>query len=99
MENRLLDKYEVAAMIGGISPRTASDLMLTMPCINVSTGEQRKRLRVYQTDLETWLEKRKAPACSASLPAQARTRTAGRKHTRDEGLDENGFILKRHSGR
>lgn len=98
MENRLLDKYEVAAMIGGISPRTASDLMLTMPCINVSTGEQRKRLRVYQTDLETWLEKRKAPA-SRAVPTEARARTAGRKHTRDEGLDENGFILKRHSGR
>lgn len=96
MENRLMDKHEVASFIGGISPRTAGELMRSMPCVNVSSGNERKRLRVYQSDLEKWLESRK----SVQSPSLVRTRkgtTTKNKPLHGEGLDENGFILKRHT--
>lgn len=97
MENPLMDNVAVASFIGGISPRTAAELMRSMPCINVSNGDQRKRLRVYQSDLEKWLESRKA--VRSSFPVRNRQNPAGKKKTRGEGLDENGYVLKRHTAR
>ena len=95
MENPLMDNVAVASFIGGISPRTATGLMRTMPCINVSNGDQRKRLRVYQSDLEKWLESRKF--IRSASPARNHQKPAGKKNPRGEGLDENGFVLKRHT--
>lgn len=92
MENRLMDKHEVASFLGGISPRAAAELMRSMPCVNVGNGEKRPRMRVYLNDLEKWLESRKA----VRSPAARSTKTGG-KNTRGEGLDENGFVLKRKS--
>ena len=90
-----MDNVAVASFIGGISPRTAAGLMRTMPCINVSNGDQRKRLRVYQSDLEKWLESRKSIRFTS--PVRNQKKPAGKKNPRGEGLDENGFVLKRHT--
>ena len=95
MENPLMDNVAVASFIGGISPRTAAGLMRTMPCINVSNGDQRKRLRVYQSDLEKWLETRKS--IRTASPVRESRKPGGKKNPRGEGLDENGFVLKRHT--
>ena len=97
MENPLMDNVAVASFIGGISPRTAAGLMRSMPCVNVGNGEQRKRLRVYQSDLEKWLESRKA--VQSSFPVRNRQNPARKKKTRGEGLDENGYVLKRRTAR
>ena len=59
MENPLMDKYQVAEHIGGITPRAAARLMKSMPCINMGSSEARPRLRVYQSDLLDWLAQRK----------------------------------------
>ena len=94
MENRLLDKHEVASFIGGISPRTAGELMRSMPCVNVGNGSERPRLRVYQSDLEKWLESRKTVR-TPSFVREPR-KPAGKKNAlHGDGLDENGFVLKR----
>lgn len=96
MENRLMDKHEVASFIGGISPRTAGELMRSMPCVNVGNGSQRLRLRVYQSDLEKWLETRKSIRMAS--PVRESRKSGGKKNSqRGEGLDENGFVLKRHT--
>lgn len=97
MENPLMDNVAVASFIGGISPRTASELMRSMPCVNVGNGEQRKRLRVYQSDLESWLESRKAVR-SVSLAGKIK-KPVGKKNPHGEGLDENGYVFKRHTAR
>ena len=97
MENPLMDNVAVASFIGGISPRTASGLMRLMPCVNVGNGEQRKRLRVYKSDLEKWLESRKA--VRSASPSGKTKKPAGKKNPCGEGLDENGYVLKRHTAR
>ena len=95
MKNPLMNSEAVASFIGGISPRTAAGLMRTMPCVNVSNGEQRKRLRVYQSDLEQWLAKRRAvQPVHSSAKAE---KPAAQKPRRGDGLDENGYVLKRHA--
>lgn len=98
MENRLMDKYEVASFIGGISPRTAGELMRSMPCVNIGNGQQRLRLRVSQLDLEQWLENRKAVRLVRS-PVSDHAKTDRKKALRGDGLDENGYVLKRKKGR
>lgn len=94
MENRLLDKHEVASFIGGISPRTAGELMRSMPCVNVGNGSERLRLRVYQSDLEKWLESRKTVR-TPSLVRESRKPDRKKNTLHGDGLDENGFVLKR----
>ena len=96
MENRLMDKHDVASFIGGISPRVAAGLMRTMPCVNVGNGEQRPKLRVYESDLVQWLENRKkvlqVPSCP---PMSNRTSRKKKQDSYGEGLDENGHVLRR----
>lgn len=96
-DNPLMDKKAVASFIGGISPRVAADLMRKMPCINVGNGDRRPRLRVYQQDLEKWLESRKEVRAVAgqALPSLKPSARKKKVASYGEGFDENGHILRR----
>lgn len=96
-DNPLMDKKAVASFIGGISPRVAANLMRKMPCINVGNGDQRPRLRVYQHDLEKWLENRKEVRTVGRRVLPGLKQSAKKKNavSYGEGFDENGHILRR----
>lgn len=95
MENPLMDKYQVAEHIGGITPRSAARLMKTMPCINMGRSEARPRLRVYRSDLLIWLEQRKVIRAAVARPEIKPARPRIKKSAYGEGLDADGHVLRR----
>lgn len=95
MENPLMDKYQVAEHIGGITPRAAARLMKSMPCINMGSSEARPRLRVYQSDLLDWLEQRKMIRAAAARPTIKPAKPRIKKSAYGEGLDADGHVLRR----
>lgn len=54
MKAKLLHTEEVAKVLG-VSRRTASDLMRTMPCVNIGTSTTRPHLAVLEPDLDAWI--------------------------------------------
>lgn len=90
MDNPLMDKNAVASYIGGITPRVARELMRSMPCVNVASGSQKPRLRVFQRDLDEWLANRKrARADAQRAKARKKTKAVG------IGLDDAGYVMKK----
>ena len=58
MKAKLLHTEEVAKVLG-VSRRTASDLMRTMPCVNIGTSTTRPHLAVLEPDLDAWIQSRR----------------------------------------
>ena len=56
MKAKLLHTEEVAKVLG-VSRRTASDLMRTMPCVNIGTSTTRPHLAVLEPDLDAWIQR------------------------------------------
>ena len=96
MKAKLLHTEAVAKVLG-VSRRTASDLMRTMPCVNIGTRPTRPHLAVLEPDLDAWIQSRRTVRQPDSEKREAgRRRKATTKLLVMDGLlDENGRIARR----
>lgn len=74
---KILRAPDIAQKLG-VSQKTASGLMKTMPCINLGLGKKRLYLAVAENDFNRWLEDRKTVPAEDAIPAKKKARAAAR---------------------